>query len=93
MQYQEHKVSKLNPAGAIHLTEGWELPTEPQGRHKSRRGESRVWEPTDTPHLINQHAGTVHPGIKSGIKSYRLKMLCMNDTIQPSAETCCPTRN
>ncbi|KZV30281.1 hypothetical protein F511_36639 [Dorcoceras hygrometricum] len=29
-QYQQHKVSKLNPTGAIQLTEGWELPTRPQ---------------------------------------------------------------
>ncbi|KZV17681.1 hypothetical protein F511_18139 [Dorcoceras hygrometricum] len=60
------------------LLRGGNYPNEPQDRHKSRSGESRVREPTDTPHFIlfsNQHAGTIHHWIKSGIKRHRVKMI------------------
>ncbi|KZV37550.1 hypothetical protein F511_32658 [Dorcoceras hygrometricum] len=41
------KIIKLNPTGAFHLFEGWELPTGPHGDTISQRG-VEVTEPADT---------------------------------------------
>ncbi|KZV20370.1 hypothetical protein F511_40112 [Dorcoceras hygrometricum] len=61
IQYQQHKVSKLNPTGAIQLTVGWELPAGTQAGHNLAAG-SRGYGSQSTPLILfsNQHAGTIH---------------------------------